>query len=95
MAHEVYSFKTVSDQVSLKCISSLLKEGHDLHLEDIQRLEDKIKERNVFAAKLNKTHEKCEVNLTSALQCQVKPKKKLPPLFPTSTEKEIDDLIDF
>ena len=57
----------------------------DLHLKDLQRLEDKAKEQKMFAAKLNKT---------SSLTAQEKPKKKLPPLFTTSTEDDTKDLID-
>ena len=86
MAHEVYSFKTDSDEFSVKCISSLLQEGMDLHLKDLQWLEEKVKEQKVFDAQLNKT---------AALPDQEKPKKKLPPLFSTSREDNTIDLIEF
>ena len=45
----------------------------DQYLEDQQRLEDKVKKQNVFAAKLNKAHKKLE---TSAVQYQAKTNKK-------------------
>ena len=74
MAYEVYSFKTLSDQVSVEYISSLLKDGMDQHLEDQQRLEDKVKKQNIFTAKFNKTHRKLEI---PTVQYHGKTNKKL------------------
>ena len=88
MAHEVYSFKTNSDQFSIKCIS-LLHEGMDLHLKHLHSiigLENKIKQQKMFLVKLNKTR---------SLSDQEKPNKTLPPLYSTSTENDTEALIQF
>ena len=89
MAYEVYSFQHFTRQLNLNCIAPLLQDGLDMHVKDMQMLNNKVEELKVFSSSINKTMVK--YGCDEVIQCG----PKLPSLLTYPTEDETNGLIDF
>ena len=98
MSIEIYSFKPSTSDFSLKQITSLIQEGLQLHLKDLQRLRDNAEEQKIVARKFEKSLKKHRAPPPSSPE-KGKPQergkaKKLPPLFKSSAKRiESESLI--